>query len=579
LQFLQLATSSIEDRLKDAAYAAQQDELRYSRESERLDKEANRLRDKANELEIEAKRLRSNMDDACRRRETLEFEALCLALSRNDASITKLPCSQNFPKGYARQLGNALKYNRQVTSVEISYCTLLPETIEEGEVNVFLSPLVKFLRTSAALRQVEIDCCAGTRSNKKPTLDEKVIGACFRNRNIEELYIRESDFSEAVFSSYLVSSSLKTLQIHVYQDGDYSRDERLAFKDVFCSFTSLTSLNVFASDPALVENMLSGLRSAGCLLEELCLEFAVHQEPELFWSTLSGTLHDAKNLKHLLLQHFQFVAQNMQALTRGLTRKDDSILVVSLRELTLRDCTFATDALKVLSEFMQTKTYGKASMLQKLNLDCAARDENGFLGTLLVPMLCKGQDCGERANSELWYPTIGSRIESLYLDPCNDGYSGFFKLMAENSHRMDLAALTVADLLDQNDVNSLAECMLMCGPLQTLVVQRSNTNVYPILRSLRGNGNITSMSVSYFSSKEVCAKFTKLYTERNQFLRRRLMHATSGKSEVCQQGQPKESLAGLFLLPTLFEVAKQIPAQRASTLTTCLLRLLDNCEI
>jgi hypothetical protein len=49
-----------------------------------------------------------------------------------------------------------------------------------------------------------------------------------------------------------------------------------------------------------------------------------------------------------------------------------------------------------------------------------------------------------------------------------------------------------------------------------LVVQRSNNTVYPILRSLRGNENITSMSVSYFSSKEVCAKFTKLYTERNQ---------------------------------------------------------------
>jgi hypothetical protein len=218
-------------------------------------------------------------------------------------------------------------------------------------------------------------------------------------------------------------------------------------------------------------------------------------------------------------------------------------------------------------------------MLQKLNLECDRSDRNGLLGTELLSLLCKEQGCGEQASSEEWYPTIGSRIQSLSLGPCNDGYSGFFKLLAQNRHRMDLTALTVTGFMTEEDVTSLAECMLMFGPLRKLIVNRSFVNVFPLLHSLRENGNITSMRIRYLFWNKICAKFTKLYTKRNRCLHKLLLQATCRKSELCQQEQPKESRAGLFLVPTLLEVAKQVPNRRASTLTTCLLRLLDNCDI
>jgi hypothetical protein len=153
-------SSAIEDHLKQAARLSEQDEIRLNEDASRLTNEAKRHRDEAEEMERQAKRRRTEAEDAGRLRKSLEFEALCLALRRNDASITTLPSADKFPDGYAQPLGNALQNNTHVSSMEIQLKNAVPyifddETYSESNVRKFASPLAQYMESSKSLKTVD----------------------------------------------------------------------------------------------------------------------------------------------------------------------------------------------------------------------------------------------------------------------------------------------------------------------------------------------------------------------------------------------------------------------------------------
>jgi regulator of replication initiation timing len=215
--------------------------LDFVEESSRLRREAHRLRDEAELLHAtaecrqeEAERLseesrqklqetaelEKEYNEAHRMCVQLGFEALCLALRRNDPHTRGYDDKSPMPRGYSRPLGEALQRNTIMSSLYVRLDRLLDSDnpdVPPSEALAYMESLVRFVSTSTtALRCVKIDGWSG-RSDGYVNLGGAFMEAVGVS-SVEELTHQGRLPCHAFCTMMKATSSLKRLTLESLQE-------------------------------------------------------------------------------------------------------------------------------------------------------------------------------------------------------------------------------------------------------------------------------------------------------------------------------------------------------------------------
>jgi hypothetical protein len=610
-------TLLLEDQLMEEALSSkrkgaelQEEDRRLRSESKRLREESKRLRDEANRIEEKAKRVYSDSWKAFDASKSREFQALCLKLRRNDPSTTILPDANDFPTGYAQQLGLALKGNTHVSSILVRLGSSIPKLDDCGDsksnfketIGKLVDPLVQYIRASASLRRVTIYPASQDKFDE--TLAELFLGASLRNPNIEEISFESCRIPVRAFlaGNWQTTTSLKKFYFGSECHSDFSDEDRQLIGEAFQSFSLLQSLDIDIVDDSLVESIFDNVCSGNSKLEGLKVTLGNSPQPDI-WSSLTSILYSTKEFQHLDFDSFHFEDEEMRELINGMTPQDNSNALTTVAELSLQDCPIDRSARQLLLDFMQTRVDPQLLVgndtrpfsLRKLNfvdLSHSITQQWRISSRMLVSMLSVQQgdeedddDSDNQAQDDAnyeWHPTIGSQVESLTLDPIdNDCFPRFFSRLAQESARIRLQKLK-ATRLRQQDVIGLAQCISKVESLRAFDVSLFQTSALPILISLRENGNIQSAVIEGTRPDEtdLTSRVTQAYCDRNKCLDGLLLES-SRTIELDQDdgpvtgASPVTSIGGKSFSPTLWAAALQVPDTQSSKVYRSLLSLCE----
>jgi hypothetical protein len=571
-----------EEQLKQAALVALQEKRQFNAQAQQCMQQAKRYWSEttrqgcyqACKAERRAKRLRVDADEAQKLHDSLQFDALCLALRRNDPATTELPCDSVFPNGYARRLGEALRNNTHVSKVEIQARKLVLSTRDAKEVLSFIAPFLSFLRSCESLRSISMSFKALYFS----------AGKCLENEIMQSLIAIEGEIEQITISPCVDIallchgmhswSALKTLDIHIGMDS--SRDEQNAIEEAFHSCTaSLKSLRVDTVNDLWIRCILRGLLRSDCKLCELKLSCLIPCNE--FWIALSEFAHSSTLLKHLQIEKLGCKKEQMEFLLQCLYGQS------SIAKLSFVNCLMDFETMCPLKRFMRTRKENnnlRVSSLRELVFeDCAILylprakgwTRSSFVSMFWAdPKVEKGQlrsSYGERSS------TIGSRIHSLTMGPVCDCNGAGLGALARNAHRVKLVCLSLY-WLDAKDCKHLARYICKASSIRELTLDEIKDQ-HSILRSLRINGTLHRVTIP----GEIESRLANSFCLRNQQLHHMSLKLTVTASDQSDNTVERTQCPlvldrdAIPLLPTLLQCAKQISAVHASIVLTSLFLL------
>jgi hypothetical protein len=580
----------LEEQLKQAAQTSKRKEEELEREIADLVRQTQRVRktnarDEIEALESKSKRLKNESDEAHRLGESLEFEALCLALRRNDPTIKEIPdpdSSYIFPAGFAQPLGNVLQHNTHVSSITLYINKSVPWGMDETNVREYVAPLVGYLEI-AALQYVTVwQSFDGTNINPNHASVGLFVEACFRNQSLKTLEIGHCNVPARVFGSIKSAISLQELFVS-FGDVQYTPPELQLIEDAFRHFPCLRKLHVKISNSAPVASILSGLCGAKCHLDDLELDDNHREAPPLLMSALSDLLHAVEPLGRLSFDGLLFSGQGTTSeLIRGLTPGENSVAQMIVKELYFHNCSLDEE---LFVGFMHTRVspqqgqdLSKTKPLDRLHIG-----SDGLVtisAVNLVSLLCPQPIDDDKLE---FYPTIGSQIKALVVD---EQVPGFLPLLAENANLIGLTSLCLdSPLVD--DIGMLTQCISKLTSLRELKLSWFDEYPLAVLCALKVNWNLHSVIVHDDEAEPIDSPVAKAYCDRNQFLDQMLLDATrdelaamaahsDGNGTTTEYATTEHVVGGTSLVPTLFQVANQIPSQRSTALIRSLGRLPES---
>jgi hypothetical protein len=555
---MQESSDLLEQKLNEAALLALNEHHQREAEADQGRSEAKRCREKAalyleqaQTAEKRVKRLCVQSNKAMCLYESLQFDALCHALRRNDAATTELTRPSHFPPaGYAQPLGEALEDNSIVSKLEIDLQKLLPPALPTQGMASFVAPLMRFIRTSKALRSVVI-CTEyehrGSGANK--LLMKEIFKAVSENRwEIDTLDCRCEN--APIRSFCIVVQSCTTLKaVDIEFGAGSSREERAAIENAFQS-TSLKSLRVSTDDVPLVTAILKGLKVSNRKLQELTLSCSAFSRA--YWAALSRFTHATKSLTHLKIEAQAFDEEQMVSFLSCL--KEQS----SINKLSLDECSMDSEAIRALERFMGTRKDGDTLGVSSLCEFVCSVIEGKFVPASMFWM--KQVEGQLPPNNEQWYPTIGSQLRTLEL-LCPG--KGFVRALARHAHRFCFTKLTTCGL-DTKDCKQLARFISTTSLLQELDLFNVDDE-YSIVCSLRSNGTLHRVT------GDLESRLVHSFCLRNKFLRRVLDRLTVIDSNQCIS--KAKDRGAVSLVPSLLQSAKQVSASRTTVVLSSLLNL------
>jgi hypothetical protein len=238
----------LEESLQQSVALSKASRKRLLDEACRLECVASDLRLEADKVEKQAKRMRLNADEARRLEESLEFDKLCLALRRNDSTVTKLPNADRYPAGYGHRLGEALEENTRVAEVDVDVSKLVPlmdgtHSLGREQVLSYITPLLTYIQKGAAMRRLMI---RSSSPDSPIQLDHflmtHVLQVLFGNRDRIDELVCMTPVPILPFARGMSSTMLKTLDIPFESSNLYSMAEMDAIKSAFRESASLESL-------------------------------------------------------------------------------------------------------------------------------------------------------------------------------------------------------------------------------------------------------------------------------------------------------------------------------------------------
>jgi hypothetical protein len=549
---------------REIADQGSHDATRYKRKAEHFEELAQQAKKRSELWHVQAKNV-INLHNS------LQLDALCHALQRNEAATTTVPNDVYFPAGYAQRLGEALQGNTHLSELKIRLQTLVPPSLGTQEITSFVSPLMRFIRTSKALRSVGVGL-EHPDSSVNEVLVKEVLNAVFENECEIDKIACTCNVPIALFCQGFEScTTLKTLNIRF--GAVSSLGERNLIEEAFRSCTaSLESLRIVTVDDDLVTSILMGLKVSGCKLQELKLRRNKGMPHDTgncsptYWAALSEFTHAATVLKHVKMEQHYLDEERMDS-SLGCLDKQSSICKLSLNE-----CLIEPEAMSRLQCFMSTRkdvdTLGVSS-LDDLVLEAV------FGGTLwsrssFAPMLWMNQndEQPEESNKEERYATIGSHIRSLTLVPARSGGCEFLAELALCAHRVELTSLRLG-IVNAKECSDLAEFLSKTSSLQELDLGEMDDE-HVILLSLRINGTLQRETMP----GEVQSRLANSFCPRNKHIAQLVQQVTETKpSRSRDQSSAGRDRSTQGRQGILLQSGKQITAVRASILLSGLRRL------
>jgi hypothetical protein len=540
------------------------------------------LRDEANEEDASAKRCRWDADEALRVHNSLQFEALCLALQRNDETTTKLANADEYLVGYAQRLGEALQNNTRVSELSIHIAKLIPSSFDEQQALSAIRHLLEYIRTSKAMRAVWIGH-EHPSDDLNELLVKKLMNASLSQQaRIEELTTSDCTLPILPFCKRLPSAMIKKLDVDLHNTSDnnpLSQEEHDAIRKAFRLSWSLQNLSLRTGDADTAVSVLVGLKAGAAndqyklrklklqLNDELQINDAL---PLAYWIALSDFTRATTHLEQLEITTETFEDQTTM----------DAFLVAlkppsSISKLSLDIAAMRSDAFYSLKGFMETRKEGDetaASSLRELDFGCRHVDIVGpWSGSLFASMFCMKRDNMEGQ----WYSTVGSQLRALSVTPVSTGGHGFLKALALNAHLIKLKCLklTCLNVKDCHDLSAFISATVTLEELDLDEMEDSHS----ILCSLRDNGSLRMVTIP----GEMETHFVNVYCLRNTRLDPLLHNLTwtesvDGTTNLENVRCTLEDRRSLTLLPALLQSAKQITMAGASKVFCSLVNLGDS---
>jgi hypothetical protein len=561
-----------EEKLNRAEWEAKDAMECLKEEADQCTDASRRLREQADALDRKAKRLRTNAEELDVVRRSLKFDAICLAIRRNDPETITFADDDrlviDFPEGYAAPLGEALRGNTHVHMLPI-YLEALLSGVSNGmttpsmtAISNVIQPLIEFVLSSTSLRKIMLD---GALPCKKSTeaLINIFLDAIAQNQGIEELDFINCYAPTGAVVSRIFSLQLKKLLIDFAGADYHSGQEGPLIESVFTPDIALENLRLDINDTRLAAAVLSKLQGSsslqtlniGCDLGEASLEYVEAVRNFL----LSGNV-----LQHLGLRGFTFDATSMEILLNGTLQQHGSLWEVSLSRLDFLDCVLDEGAKGSFQKFMRTEVGVAHTGIGETGLTCAALrsslvtfacDADTLTGSnwtakSFVSMLCSQRKRG------IHCATIGSQIGKLWFLDNYPQSRAFLYELAKQSRRIQLEELTLSKIRGR-DCIALARCIAKLDTLRGLCIDDMTDSAQKVhvLRSLRSCGNMRWM---HFHGKRFDASLPQAYCERNNFFADLLRDSDESASE---SSEPLPDIER-SLYPTLFQTAKQVPSMK-----------------
>jgi hypothetical protein len=151
-----------------------------------------------------------NRDARAARREhdSLQFDAQCLALQRNDAATTRVVTTDQrdgpHPERYAvSRLGEALQNNTRVEQLDVHVKYLVPSSLDAQQALSAMGPLLRYIRTNKTLRR-------GSMSINRPVHD---VNKLLADEALKAFFANQGKIDELTLGSYVpVTVFCKSIQ-------------------------------------------------------------------------------------------------------------------------------------------------------------------------------------------------------------------------------------------------------------------------------------------------------------------------------------------------------------------------------
>jgi hypothetical protein len=578
----------LEERAIEASINAAEKEVEQMKEksrqfrveSERLRHESRKLMEESDRLEAEERAVQQKVASEEERIVNLYFEGDLHRLRRNDLKSMDT-VHYPTPFGYGRALGPALLVNTVLVELFLNVQLLLPRGIREIPA-AYVDPILQFVSKSTSLRHVYLceSKMFGGYDTTVERLTSMLVEAMVHNSCIETLAL---DLRKPVVPLLRIASAgmkLTTLTIWISDIGD---DFILPseYDTIGVCIASLPMLERL--DLTVIENtslsacILNGLTKMNTRLRHL--ELTASNEMDHDYSTaLSRFLGNTATLSHLEMTYLEFSNDNVQDLLDGLQHVDalSGAVSVHLSKLVFSQCEIYDWAFDLMANFLQTKTEDAngtvicQSALRELHFE--GFDPNRLSPSLSAQLadslLMVVPQATDRNGGMQMLPTIGSLIQSVSLVRPN---GIFLQRLGENSYRVRLETLRLKGI-SLKFCKTLARCMPRLVSLRTLSVAAVRAGGAPwILCGLKKSGQLHSLEsadADIFDATQM--RLIEAYCQRNRVLVEWLEKVSEQSDQSNDDAQPPTTLQ-LSSFPTLLEVAKQVPIQRATFLLRGLL--------
>jgi hypothetical protein len=449
----------------------EQESKLWRQDARRWQEQAERLYE---ECKLEEKKMaewKKEHEEENRLRLQLEFDALCLALRRNDPNTRMWnggisPPAYSTLQGYARPLGEALRGNTHVSALYVDLSKLLLSSNHDHhrrEALAYVEPLVDFVSKGTALQRVNIVNGDAELGGWYDHLSAAFVNAIGNSSSIAELTLLGQFPCGAFRDMMALTMSLKKLELWGSESGIRYTAKNLAdFVNAFQHNQSLEQLHLMSSCGSILVSRILRSLWGHVTLTELEL-WGTGVTTMGHWNDFCRYLCSTQVLCHLKLVRFNFSAEKMRLFLHCLIQQDDTDATCApITKLSLETCDLDDEAMAFFADFMHTKVESKHSpaLLCPLRELClgdwrGSAGLRGWTGPMGVSLLLPIEP--NEMQSGAGQQTIGSQLSSLSVDASLSG--GFLKALAKKAHVIHLDALRIVGLNVERS-KTLKKCVL-----------------------------------------------------------------------------------------------------------------------
>jgi hypothetical protein len=366
------------------------------------------------------------------------------------------------------------------------------------------------------------------------------------------------------------ATSLETLDFYLDNLGSHLALETTAWAQAIAEHALLATLCIHVSNATstMACILLSQLRVTSGALSHINLRYnewtaadpddVVADNMSVQMHALGFILQSTSTLKHLTLGSYKFNKASMGQLVAGLSA-NSTVTKLSL----VGKCHFDSAATKAFVNYMQGKTEKEQATLSELHLSDLTLFKDVAIVKLLASILALKPALGNDAT----HCTIGSSVQSFATS--GSSFPSVMNVMAQHAGtiRLSTVRFEYVSLISQLDsFCSNLPALLYLKELTIRNVERGRTDEDQVLDALRSNGSLLRVSSSGVLYTEASKKRLKNYLKRNESVPAML---ANGEKNF-------DALLGRSLFPTLFQVAKSMPAMSANMILVGLLTASSN---